>query len=157
MSFIPGMTGPVSMTGALTPLTLTSIEKFRHSLSHHAAEVAYPTGHRKGDVVVLYDWKYVEDKGVTETKQAKEGAGVALTGGVLEVARQQVQQVADQVSWIPGLEWLSTILAMVVALLVLGGLAWAAYGWWKARQTDEGDIVDPDDVGAPDAIDEVLA
>ncbi len=63
MSFIPGMTGAVSATGALTPLTLTSVEKFQHALSHQAAEVAYPTGHRKGDVVVLYDWKYVEDNG----------------------------------------------------------------------------------------------
>jgi len=95
-------------------------------------------------------------KGITETKEAKEGAGIAITGGAIGVARQQVQQVADQVAGIPGLEWLSTILAVVVAMLVIGGLAWAAWGWWKARQTDEGDV-QPVELDPTDEADLVLA
>lgn len=78
--------------------------------------------------------------GVTETKEAKEGAGIAFGGGAIEVARQQIEAAADKVSWIPGLEWLSTILTIIAVLLVLGGLGWVAWGWFKARRTDEGDI-----------------
>ncbi|MER8441522.1 hypothetical protein NKH36_34180 [Mesorhizobium sp. M1312] len=27
---------------------------------------------------------------------------------------------------------------MIAVLLVLGGIAWIAWGWWKSRGTDEG-------------------
>ncbi len=147
----------VKVDGDYGPSTRDAVRDFQKAQKIRADGVAGPETFGR-----LTAYKQAPDevlgvKGITETKEAKEGAGITITGGVVEVARQQVQQVADQVSWIPGLEWLSTILAVVVALLVIGGMVWAAWGWWKARQTDEGDVVDPDDVGVPDAIDEVLA
>jgi peptidoglycan hydrolase-like protein with peptidoglycan-binding domain len=93
---------------------------------------------------------------VTDTGEAREGIGSVVGGGVVEVARQQVEDIADKVSFIPGLEWLSTILAVVAAVLVIGGLAWMAWGWWKSRQTDEGDV-EPVEIEAVSYADPVLA
>ena len=40
----------------------------------------------------------------------------------------------------PGMETLAAWLSVLAVLLVLAGLAYAAWGWWKARRTDEGDV-----------------
>jgi hypothetical protein len=95
-------------------------------------------------------------KGITEIKEAKEGLGGIVGGGAIEVASQKVEEVADKVSWIPGLEWLGTILTVIAVLLVVGGLAWVAWGWVKARRTDEGDV-ESVTITPADDIDPVLA
>ncbi|WP_309082876.1 N-acetylmuramidase domain-containing protein [Chelativorans sp.] len=77
--------------------------------------------------------------GPFETEEAKQGGAAVVTGAGIETARQQIDSAADRLADIPGLEWLSGTLTIVAVLLVLGGLSWAAYGWWKSRQTDEGD------------------
>ncbi|WP_309086712.1 hypothetical protein, partial [Chelativorans sp.] len=79
--------------------------------------------------------------GPLETEEAKQGGAAVVTGAGIETARQQIDSAADRLAGVPGLEWLSGALTIVAVLLVLGGLSWAAYGWWKSRQTDEGDAV----------------
>ena len=76
-----------------------------------------------------------------ETSEGKEGLVGVGSGAGLEAASQTVQEAADKTAWVPGLEWISAILSIVAVLLVLGGLAWMGWGWWKSRQTDEGDAL----------------
>lgn len=61
MSFIPGMTGAVSMRDSIPPL-LQTIEKIAHTLSF-TDSIAWPSGHQEGDLVLLFDWSYVENDG----------------------------------------------------------------------------------------------
>lgn len=130
----------VKVDGDYGPSTRDAVRSFQRSQKIAADGVAGPETFRR-----LEAWKQAPEedlgaKGITETKEAKEGLVGIVSGGAIEGARQQVEAVADKVSWVPGLEWLSSILAVVVAVLVLGGIAWAVYGWWKSRQTDEGDV-----------------
>lgn len=146
----------VKVDGDFGPATKTAVMSFQRAESIIVDGVAGPETIRR-----LEAWKAAPDEkvgqqGITDTQEAKEGLGGIVGGGAIEVARQQVQEVADKVSWIPGLEWVSTILAVVVAVLVIGGIGWALYGWWKSRRTDEGDV-EPVDQAAQHDFDPVLA
>lgn len=59
MSFVPGMTGLGSANKAAVRAPLTSVIKFKHSVSANTDSVAWPTGIRAGDLALLYDWCYV--------------------------------------------------------------------------------------------------
>jgi peptidoglycan hydrolase-like protein with peptidoglycan-binding domain len=144
----------VKVDGDYGPSTRDAVKEFQKAQRIKADGVAGPETFRKLEAFKQTPDEALGVKGLTETQEAKEGAGIALTGGAIEVARQQVQDVADKVSWIPGLEWLSTILAIIVAILVIGGIVWIAWGWLKAKRTDEGDVVTPEPLiaGEPDGV-----
>lgn len=90
--------------------------------------------------------------GPLETPEAKQGAGSIVGGAAVETARQSIEKAIEHTSAVPGLEWLSAILATISAALVIGGLLWTLYGWWKSRRTDEGDIVAaPNEIWEADA------
>lgn len=146
----------VKVDGDYGPSTRDAVRDFQRSQKIVADGVAGPETIRKLEAYKQAPEEDLGAKGVTETKEAKEGLGGIVGGGAIEVASQKVEEVADKVSWIPGLEWLSTILTIIAALLVLGGLAWIAYGWWKARQTDEGDV-EPVAIAPAHDVDPVLA
>lgn len=76
--------------------------------------------------------------GLLETPQAATG-GASAGGGVgLTVAADQINAVADRIGFM-GVGWTDTVVAgLYVAggTLVIGGLAWGAWGWWKSRRTE---------------------
>ncbi|TIP07787.1 N-acetylmuramidase domain-containing protein [Mesorhizobium sp.] len=130
----------VNVDGDYGPSTRDAVRDFQKAQKIAADGVAGPETFRR-----LEAWKQAPEEdpgaqGVTETPEAKQGIGGLVGGAGVEVARQTVEQAAEKTSWIPGLEWISGILSVVAVLLVLGGLGWIAWGWWKSRQTDEGDI-----------------
>ncbi|WP_163266491.1 N-acetylmuramidase domain-containing protein [Chelativorans alearense] len=104
----------LTVDGVAGPETLAALDRFRQG-----------AGDRPGDV------------GPMELPEAKTGVGGLAGGAVLEAARLQLDQAADRLAFVPGLEWLSAGLAVVSVLLVLGGLALWARGWLKSRQTVE--------------------
>lgn len=130
----------VTVDGDFGPSTKQAVIAFQKKFRLEADGVAGPQTQRKLSEFKVAPEEKPGEQRVTDTPEAREGAGSIVGGGVVEVARQQVEQVADKVSFVPGLEWLSTILGVVVAALVIGGLLWMAWGWWKSRQTDEGDV-----------------
>lgn len=148
----------IKVDGDFGPSTRDAVKRFQKAQRILVDGVAGPETVRR-----LEAWRQgVGDRpgaqGVTETPEAKEGLGGLVAGGGVEVARQAVEQAAEKTSFIPGLEWISGILSVVAVLLVVGGLAWVAWGWWKARQTDEGDIVEAVDVPLdPAGLEGVLA
>lgn len=71
------------------------------------------------------------------TPEARTAAGGLVGAAGLETARSQIDQAADRLAWVPGLEWLSAVLAVLAVLLVLGGLAWGIRGWIRSRRTVE--------------------
>jgi len=130
----------VNVDGDYGTATRDAVRDFQKAQRITADGVCGPETFRRLEAFKQTPDEDVGRKGVAETEEAKEGLGGIVGGGAIEVASQKVEEIADKVSWIPGLEWLSTILTVVAALLILGGLAWIAWGWWKARQTDEGDV-----------------
>lgn len=145
----------VTVDGDYGPATRDAVKDFQKAQRITADGISGPQ-----TISRLEAWKQAPDEvpgrlGVTQTGEAKTGAGTVAGGLGVEAARQAVDQAAEKASWVPGLEWLSAILSVLAVLLVLGGLAWIVWGWWKARQTDEGDVaaLRPDDhSAAPDPV-----
>lgn len=131
---------PVTVDGDFGPATRDAVKDFQKAQRIARDGVAGPETFRR-----LEAWRQAPEErpgqqGVTDTREAAEGAGAIVGGGAIEAVRPAIEQAADKTAFIPGLEWLSAILSTLAALLVLGGIAWIAWGWLKARRTDEGDI-----------------
>ncbi|WP_164743052.1 N-acetylmuramidase domain-containing protein [Mesorhizobium sp. Z1-4] len=77
------------------------------------------------------------EQGPLQTDEALQGGGGIVGGAGVETASRAIEEAADKTSWVPGLEWLTAILSLIAALLVIGGLCWIAYGWWKSKKTVE--------------------
>jgi peptidoglycan hydrolase-like protein with peptidoglycan-binding domain len=143
---------PVKVDGDYGPSTRDAVKAFQKAARLKVDGVAGPETFRRLDAFKRDPEETPGDQGVTGTQEAKEGLGGLAGGAVVETVRQQVEQAADKTSYIPGLEWISTILSVIAVALVLGGLGWIAWGWWKARQTDEGDIVVDAAPAEPDGV-----
>lgn len=146
---------PVKVDGDYGPSTRDAVKAFQRSQKITADGVAGPETQRRLSAYKVDPEENVGQQTVTDTKEAREGLGAGAGGVAIEVARQQIETVTDKVAGYAGLEWLSTILGVIAAVLVIGGLAWGLYGWWKSRQTDEGDVQPVDEM--PEDIDPVLA
>ncbi|WP_082143943.1 N-acetylmuramidase domain-containing protein [Nitratireductor soli] len=105
----------LEVDGVAGPQTMRALEAYRHG-----------AGDRPGE------------QRVTEIGDVRDGIATGVGGGVsLEVVRRTIDDALYQVGTVPGLETISTGLAILAALLAIGGLVWAGIGWWRARRTVE--------------------
>lgn len=85
---IPGMTGPVSMTGEFEPIPLSTISVVGSNWSEDSASVAYPVGLtiRKGDVALLFNYVTRSPSGSNPTTVIPSGLTSLLnqTGNTVE-------------------------------------------------------------------------
>lgn len=131
----------VEVDGDFGSATKRAVETFQKSIGFRGKDVDGVAGPKT--LAALQRFKAAPDEepgkqGPLETEEAKQAAG-ALGGALgVETASQAIEQAAEKTSWVPGMESLSAILTVAAVLLVLGGLAWAGYGWWKSRKTYEG-------------------
>lgn len=105
----------LEVDGVAGPQTMRALDRFRQGADDRPGEQSF-----------------------SQIAEVRDGLTGGVGGGVAtEVARQQITDAADRLSFVPGLEWASAGLATLAAVLVIGGLAWAGYGWWKSRKTVE--------------------
>lgn len=105
----------IEVDGVAGPLTMRELERYRQGAADRPGELR-----------------------AAEVQEVRDGLAGGVGGGVtVEVARQQIESAADRLAYVPGVEWLSAGLAVVAAVLVIGGLGYAAWGWWRSRQTQE--------------------
>lgn len=152
---------PVKVDGDYGPSTKAAVMQFQKANGIEVDGVAGPETQRVLSAVPRFEGEAPGAQSPLEVDEVKSGGGTAAGGGGIAVAADKVQEMADKIS--PTGTWLDhavTALYVVAAILVVGGLAWAAYGWWKSRRThdpedDVGDIA----LAAPDLspVDEVLA
>lgn len=131
----------VKVDGDYGPTTRDAVKDFQRAQGITADGVAGPETRRRLDT---YRQSPQEKPGAlapADVPEVRNGVVGGLTGGVgLEGASQAVQQAGDRLAWVPGLETVGAWLSLLALVLVLAGLAYAAWGWWKSRRTNEGDV-----------------
>lgn len=77
---------------------------------------------------------------ILESTAGKVGAGATATGIGVTVAADKINEIADKVAGagVPAFEWVSAVLYSVAGVIVVAGLAWAAYETIKSGKTFEG-------------------
>lgn len=77
----------------------------------------------------------------TETDEGRVGTVTSACGVGTGVAADTVQNAADNltpaIGSSPWIDTAYTVLTVVATIMVIGGLAYAAYGWWKANRKND--------------------
>ncbi len=129
---------PVNVDGDFGPATHDAVRKFQQSVGLEVDGVAGPQTMRALDRFRQGAGDRPGAQAVGDLPEVQAGVGGGVGGGIAaEVASQQLESVADRLAYIPGLETVAAGLGVVAAVLVLGGLAYAAYGYWKSGRTVE--------------------
>lgn len=128
----------LKVDGDFGPATHDAVREFQEFAGVEVDGVAGPQTMRQLDIFRQGARDRPGQQAVTELPEVRDGLAGGLGGGVAaEVARQQLESAADRLSYVPGLEWVSTGLGIAAAVLVVGGLAWAGWGWIRSRRTVE--------------------
>lgn len=134
---------PVKVDGDFGTATKEAVKAFQRKQKIKVDGVVGPETVRR-----LEEWKVTPEErpgeqAVTEVDEVKDAAkGLGLLGFVTAIR----DQLAETATYLTGIDAETAQTAANGLLAVSGaigvGLAvWAAWGWWKSRQTDEGDVV----------------
>lgn len=129
----------VKVDGDFGPSTKAAVMAFQQATDLDVDGVVGPVTLR-----ALMKFKAAPEEAVGETpvlqdKDVIAPAGGGTVGGVtVEGVKQQVDGVLQQ-SGHAMPDWLFWGLTGLSAALVIGGLGWAAWRWWKKRDTDDGE------------------
>ena len=152
---------PVKVDGDYGPSTKAAVMAFQQANGIKVDGVVGPQTQRALSDVPRFEGETPGAQSPLDVDEIKSGGGAVVGGGGTTVAADKINDLADKVS--PTGTWLDhavTVLYVVAAMLIVGGLAWAAWGWWKSRRThdpedDVGDIAIASPGRSP--VDEVLA
>ena len=134
---------PVKVDGDFGPTTRDAVKAFQRRQKIKVDGVAGPETVRR-----LEEWKVAPDETpgaqtVTEVEEVKQ---VLPAGGVLFMVTQFRDQIGEGAAYLVGIDasWAQTLgngLLAAGGLLGAGLTAWALYGWWQSKQTEEGDVI----------------
>lgn len=129
---------PVNVDGDFGPATHDAVQAFQRNAGIEVDGVAGPQTMRALERYRQGAADRPGQQALGDLPEVRSGMAGGVGGGIAaEVASQQIESVADRLAYIPGLETVAAGLGVVAAVLVIGGLAYAAWGWWRSRQTVE--------------------
>lgn len=129
---------PVNVDGDYGPATHAAVQAFQRAAGLEVDGVAGPQTMRALERYRQGAADRPGQQAISELAEVRGGVAGGVGGGIAaEVASQQLESVADRLAYIPGLETIAAGLGIVAAVLVLGGLAYAGYGWWRSGRTVE--------------------
>ncbi|MER8786897.1 N-acetylmuramidase domain-containing protein [Mesorhizobium sp. M0983] len=144
----------VNVDGDYGPSTRDAVRDFQKAQKVTADGVAGPETFRRLDA-----WKQsaAEQPGEQLVSQVPEVKEATKGGGVLVLIIAARDQVAETASYLTGIEAdtaqiVANALLAGSSLIGLGLAAYAVWGWFKSRRTDEGDIAIDAEAAAPDAV-----
>lgn len=145
---------PVKVDGDFGPSTKSAVMAFQADHGITVDGVVGPETQRALASVPRYENERPGAQSPVDVDGVKEGGGVAAGGGGAVIAADKINEIADKVSptgtWI---DYAVTGLYVVAGVLVVGGIAYAAYRYWQSRRNHTGDDVDY----ARSPVDEVMS
>lgn len=134
---------PVKVDGDFGTATKDAVKAFQKKQRIKADGVVGPETFRR-----LEEFKVTPEErpGDIAAADVPEVKNAVPAGGVLLLVERLRDQIGEGATYALGIDssWAQSIgngLMAAVGLLGAGLAAWALYGWWKSRQTDEGDVV----------------
>ena len=129
----------VNVDGDFGPATKEAVKTFQQLVGIEVDGVVGPQ-----TWAALNEFRVTPDEqlgliGVADIKEVRAGVGAMIGGGGIAAT---VQQAADQVNQVAGdialIQAVGAGLTTLAAVLVVGGILWTAWGWFKSGRTFEG-------------------
>lgn len=131
--------GVLKVDGDFGPATRDAVKSFQVIEGLDADGVVGP---KTFEALARYRSSIDEDLGVvsmTSLPETAEGGAGSIGGVGMVAAADKINDIADKLGGADGIfHHISNGLYVVGAVLIVGGIVWAGYGWLKSRRTYEG-------------------
>lgn len=130
---------PMNVDGDFGPSTKAALERFQKKSGLTVDGVAGPQTMR---ILTQYLQTPEDDPGHEPIEKVKEVQQGGLTAGTGVVVQTQINDASDKLEPLVGqsslVDTLFSILQFASVALIVLGIGYAAYGWWKSNRTYEG-------------------
>jgi hypothetical protein len=133
---------PVKVDGDFGPTTRDAVRSFQKANRIRVDGVAGPDTFRRLEAFKVSPDEEIGAQPATEVKEVRDAAkGLGPIAVIMSIR----DQIAETAGWLLGIDadaaqTVASVLMAGTAAIGVGLAAWGLLGWWRSRQTDEGDV-----------------